>query len=53
MLARRSAPAGYWEEVGRQALAQGVERIVIMGARESLICASRYVTDHIRLGDAR
>lgn len=34
MLARRSAPAAYWEEVGRQALAQGVERIIIMGARE-------------------
>ncbi|GFZ47203.1 hypothetical protein JCM24511_04946 [Saitozyma sp. JCM 24511] len=32
MLAQRSAPAAYWEEVGRQALKQGVERIVIMGA---------------------
>nr|XP_031860292.1 uncharacterized protein CI109_004176 [Kwoniella shandongensis]KAA5527364.1 hypothetical protein CI109_004176 [Kwoniella shandongensis] len=32
MLARRSAPAAYWEQVGRQALEQGVERIVIMGA---------------------
>lgn len=35
MLGRRSAPAAYWEQVGRQALEQGVERIVIMGARES------------------
>ncbi|KAH8083132.1 Extradiol ring-cleavage dioxygenase, class III enzyme, subunit B [Filobasidium floriforme] len=32
MLQSRTAPAAYWEEVGRQALAQGVERIVIMGA---------------------
>lgn len=32
MLGERSAPAAYWEEVGRQALRQGVERIVMMGA---------------------
>ena len=32
MLQSRTAPAAYWEEVGRQALAQGVERLVIMGA---------------------
>lgn len=32
MIGERSAPAAYWEEVGRQALAQGVERIVMMGA---------------------
>lgn len=32
MMGERSAPAAYWEEVGRQALAQGVERIVFMGA---------------------
>ncbi|KAG7530444.1 hypothetical protein FFLO_05043 [Filobasidium floriforme] len=37
MLGERSAPAAYWEQVGRQALAEGVERIVIMGAHwESL-----------------
>lgn len=34
MLARRTAPAAYWEQVGRQALEQGVEKIVMMGARE-------------------
>ncbi len=32
MLGERSAPAAYWEEVGRQALSQGVEQIVFMGA---------------------
>ena len=32
MLQSRTAPAAYWEEVGRQALEQGVERIVMMGA---------------------
>ncbi|WWC64313.1 uncharacterized protein I303_106923 [Kwoniella dejecticola CBS 10117] len=32
MLVRRTGPAAYWEQVGRQALEQGVERIVIMGA---------------------
>lgn len=32
MLGERSAPAAYWEQVGRQALEQGVEKIVIMGA---------------------
>lgn len=37
MLGERSAPAAYWEQVGRQALAEGVERIIIMGAHwESL-----------------
>jgi len=37
MLGERSAPAAYWEQVGRQALAEGVERIVMMGAHwESL-----------------
>jgi hypothetical protein len=34
MIARRTAPAAYWEEVGRQALAQGVECVIIMGARK-------------------
>lgn len=32
MLQNRTAAAAYWEEVGRQALRQGVERIVMMGA---------------------
>lgn len=34
MLQNRTAPAAYWEQVGRQALEQGVEKIVMMGARE-------------------
>lgn len=32
MLGERSAPAAYWEQIGRQALEQGVEKIVMMGA---------------------
>jgi aromatic ring-opening dioxygenase catalytic subunit (LigB family) len=32
MLQNRTAAAAYWEQVGRQALEQGVERIVMMGA---------------------
>ena len=32
MLQNRTAAAAYWEQVGRQALDQGVERIVMMGA---------------------
>lgn len=30
MLGEPSAPAAYWEHVGRLAIAQGVERIVMM-----------------------
>ncbi|PWN88837.1 LigB subunit of an aromatic-ring-opening dioxygenase LigAB [Acaromyces ingoldii] len=32
MLGEPSAPAAYWEQVGRLAIEQGVERIVMMGA---------------------
>lgn len=32
MLGEQSAPAAYWEQVGRLAISQGVERIIIMGA---------------------
>lgn len=32
MLGEPSAPAAYWEQVGRLAIEQGVERIIMMGA---------------------
>lgn len=34
MLGEPSAPAAYWEQVGRLAIEQGVERIVMMVGRE-------------------
>lgn len=43
MLGEPSAPAAYWEQVGRQAIEQGVERIIMMVSGTRLLFGQRVV----------
>jgi aromatic ring-opening dioxygenase catalytic subunit (LigB family) len=44
MLGEPSAPAAYWEQVGRQAIEQGVERIIMMVSKWCALMTNETVT---------